>query len=107
MMAQHEFTALVATYAKHGWLLRRVVLRETRGRPSDLPPEVGFHIGVTDAAWFSRSPQRGPYPWEIRSLGPTQFALVEHLDENSPDFEEKLHETEKRLADALNTKRSA
>ena len=103
MISDDEFKALVATYEKHGWQLRRVVLRD----PSVAPAGIETAEGVVDAAWFSRPAQTGPVAWEIRYLGPTQLAYVEHLDENSADLEERLHRTEQRLADAVAAKRTA
>ena len=100
MISQQEFDALVSTYKKHGWVLRRVVC----GREPELNgfgDDVILATGEVDAAWFSRPPKSGPNPWEIRFLGPTQYALVEYLDEDSPDFEEKLHQIEERLRNAV------
>ena len=103
MIAENEFKALVATYEKHGWQLRRVVLEDETTAPSG----VATGKSVVDAAWFSRPPQAGLIAWEIRYLGPTQLAFVEHLDENSAGFEKQLRQTEQRLADAVAIKRTA
>jgi hypothetical protein len=103
MISADEFRALVATYEKHGWQLRRVVLQDT----SKAPAAAETTQGIVDAAWFSRPPKPGPNAWEIRYLGATQLAFVEHLDENSPDFEDELYRIEQRLADAVAAKRTA
>jgi len=107
MITPAEFEALVATYAQHGWLLRRLVLEDTSTAPGGIPANISVTNGVVDAAWFSRPPQPGPIAWEIRYLGASQYALVEHLDENSVDFDEKLHQTEQQLSDAVRAKRTA
>ncbi|HEY2847115.1 MAG TPA: hypothetical protein VGI80_04805 [Pyrinomonadaceae bacterium] len=107
MIAPPEFETLVATYIQHGWLLRRVVLQNTADVAEGLTPDISVRQSIIDAAWFSRPPNAGPIAWEIRYLGPTQYALVEHLDEAATDFEEKLHQTEQRLADAVNAKQTA
>jgi len=107
MITPAEFDALIATYVQHGWLLRRLVLRDTSATPKGLDANVAVANCVVDAAWFSRPPKAGPVAWEIRYLGSSQYALVEHLDENAADFNEKLHQTEQRLADAVHAKRTA
>ena len=104
MTSPAEFEALIATYVQHGWLLRRVVLQDVSNAPGGLTEDVTLTKCVVDAAWFSRPPQTGPIAWEIRYLGASQYALVEHLDENSADFEQKLHQTEQRMADAVRAK---
>src|SRR5947209_7419286 len=107
MISRDEFDALVATYEQYGWVLRRVVLQDISKAPADLPPEVAVGEGIVDAAWFSRPPKLGQNAWEIRYLGGTQYALVEHLDENSADLEEKLHQIEERLSGAVTAKGKA
>ena len=107
MITLTEFEALIATYVQHGWLLRRVVLQDVSNAPRGLTKDVTLTKGIVDAAWFSRSQKPGPIAWEIRYLGSSQYALVEHLDENSADFEQKLHQTEQRLVDAVHAKRTA
>jgi hypothetical protein len=99
-------TEILETYKKYGWLLRRVLLTE-RARGS-----LGDHLKATfggvpivpsdiDAAWFSRNPQSGSIPWEIRHLSSNPYALVEHVDEASADFEAILADVEARLRSAV------
>ena len=107
MISDSQFDELVSTYKQYEWLLRRVVVSPDAVPPSNLTADVEIENGTVDAAWFSREPTEGEIAWEVRYLGPTQYALVEHLDEDSPDFEEKLRETEARLADAVAAKRFA
>ena len=107
MIDRQAFEALVATYEMHGWVLRRVVASKPQSLLTGRDRDIVVTNGVTDAAWFSRPPQPGSIAWEIRYLGASQYALVEHLDENSPDFEDKLRQTEQRLADAVAAKRGA
>jgi hypothetical protein len=106
MISQPEFDSLVAIYETHGWVLRRVVANGETVKITT-PKEVHVENGTVDAAWFSRPPTAGSIAWEIRYLGGTQYALVEHLDEASHDFEDKLHQTEQRLADAVAVKQAA
>lgn len=107
MISEQEFDALLTTYEKHGWVLRRVVVVDKGKIPRDLPQDLVVRMGIVNAVWFSRPPKSGSLPWEIRYLGPTPYALVEHLDENSDDFEQRLHQTEERLADVVAAKRKA
>lgn len=102
MISVEEFGEIVTIYQKHGWILRRVLLSaETRKRLSVLPDGVAVVGSMIDAAWFSRPPQAGEVAWEIRSLGQTPFALVQFVDEDSPDFEQVLEEVKDRLAESL------
>jgi hypothetical protein len=107
MIDATELRTLIETYERYGWQLRRLAAHDTATADAFGPVNVPISVGVTDAAWFSRPPTDGEVAWEIRYLGTTQYALVEHLDENSPDFEDKLHRTEQRLADAVAAKRKA
>jgi hypothetical protein len=93
--------SLIETYQKYGWEFRRLVAVDSEAAAGVSDLGVPLSIGVTNAAWFSRPPQSGPVAWEIRYLGGAHYALVEHLEENSADFEQKLHEIEQRLADAV------
>lgn len=97
-----QFREIVATYEKHGWMLRRVLLSaETRKRLTARPADVDIIDSEIDAAWFSRPPESGIISWEIRSLGATPFALVEFVDEDSPDFEHVLDAVKQRMAESL------
>lgn len=103
---------IIATYTKHGWLLRRVLLT-TGSKPvatdslSNAFGDAEIRESLLNAAWFSRPPQAGGVAWELRYLGSTPFALVEHADENSPDFEEVLADVEERLRLAIAGKHAA
>jgi hypothetical protein len=102
MISEREFDEIVNMYEKHGWVLRRVLLSVgTRGRLTAIPADVTIIDSDIDAAWFSRPPKAGTISWEIRSLGSTPFALVEFVDEDSPDFEQTLDEVKQRMADSL------
>ena len=103
---------IVATYSKHGWLLRRVLLipdsmTAFSKSPTDAFESVPVHESKLDAAWFSRPPKTGGVAWELRYLGSTPFALVEHADEDSEEFENVLAEVEGRLMSAIAKKHTA
>ncbi|HTH51135.1 MAG TPA: hypothetical protein VL501_04335 [Pyrinomonadaceae bacterium] len=104
MIDTDELRDLIKTYERYGWQFRRLAAKDTRSANGYGSVGVPISVGVTDAAWFSRPPGDGPVAWEIRYLGGTQYALVEHLDENSPDFEDQLHQMEERLASAVAAK---
>ena len=100
---------IIATYEKHGWNLRRVLLSPVSKRKfvdslADLVGGIPFADAEFDAAWFSRSPKTGAVAWEIRYLGELQFALLETLDESDPAFESYLHNIEERLKQSIAAK---
>lgn len=101
---------IIQTYAKHSWILRRVLLtarsRKSLGsKATELFSDVKINNGDIDAAWFSRSPAKGEIAWEIRHLSETPFSLLEYADENAGDFEFKLLEVEDRLTKSVALKR--
>ena len=98
---------IVATYQKHGWILRRVLLSGPAKQA--LGPTIGdlpVVDSTIDAAWFSRPPQSGGVAWEIRYLGDEPFALLENIDESSPTFEDDLSSIEARLFHAVAARKS-
>ena len=109
MMDTGTIAEIIATYKKHGWVLRRVLLSAAASASLDSQVVAGVPVMPSDidAAWFSRPPAEGGVAWEIRYLGPTPFALVENMNENEPDFEERLRSVEARLAAAVASKKSA
>ncbi len=106
MISEHTVREIIAVYAKHGWVLRRVLL-SAGPKKAILPDGEQTFDGVPvsdsdiDAAWFSRPYKPGGVAWEIRYLGPTQYALVENIDEDGPDFENSLRDVEARLREAM------
>lgn len=103
-MTPDQIRSLIAVYESNGWLLRRVLVRASRmadvreildGRGNDAELE----CGNLNAAWFSRKPQGKPVAWELRSLESTPYAILDHLDETSPDFSERLKAIEDRLCE--------
>ena len=112
MTTASEFRSIVDLYVKHGWVLRRVLLsallrNEIAGQIESDFPDVPIHDRDYNAAWFSRPIAVGPIAWEVRNLGGTPYALVEHLDENDPDFEAALQMAEQRMVAAVASRKSA
>lgn len=100
---------IIATYAKHGWLLRRVLLSAGSRPKLDEADAEEYTIidSETDAAWFSRPPKPGGVAWELRHLGGSPFALLENIDEFADNFETALTEVETRLRSAVQGKEQA
>jgi len=94
---------LVATYEKHGWRLRRILLRnETKEEVPALEKQLAeaeFLDAPIDALWFSRRSQQNREAWELRLLGEPPYALFETFGPNDSEKEreEKREEMELRL----------
>ena len=93
---------ILATYEKHGWRLRRALLRpETRAALTDesWSGEASIEVGEIDALWFSRPSHEGREAWELRLLTENPFALFEtfEVDETEEQREEMRREMEARL----------
>lgn len=103
---------IVESYSKHGWQLRRVLLRpETRtklaaGSASDplSSTEVQIEEAAVDGLWFSRASHELREAWELRLLAESPFALFETFekDETEEQREEMRREMEARLRDYVN-----
>ena len=105
-----RFDEILATYRRHGWCLRRVLMRgETLAqlRVSNGGDEAARFEGVpvrefeVDAMWFARASHGGREAWELRLVGETPYALFELFeeDEAEDDREDVRREMEARLAE--------
>ena len=97
-----QIKEILATYNKHGWRLRRVLLTpETRTEIEDYDWAGGAPIELRefDALWFSRASQRNREAWELRLIATTQYALFETFEAAEPEAarEEVRKEMEARL----------
>jgi len=98
---------IVATYEKHGWQLRRVLLR--RETHADLKQEkAAFGLAVmeeapVDALWFSRASHNQREAWELRLVAESPFALFETFehDETEEQRDEMRREMEARLREHM------
>ena len=95
---------LVATYRKHGWLLKgAVLLTATRAELTEKEPDLLRPLVVKedsfDALWFSRPSQKDRVAWELRLLAESQYALFEtfEAEETEEQREEMRVEMEARL----------
>ena len=103
---------IVETYHKHGWQLRRVLLRpETRAELASESafdslslPEAQIEEAAVDGLWFSRPSHEQREAWELRLLTENPFALFETFekDETEEQREEMRREMEARLRDYVN-----
>lgn len=98
------FTELVATYHKHGWELRRALLRPAtlaELQSQELLKNVPVKDAAVDALWFSRPSHNNREAWELRLLAQTQYALFEafEADETEEEREDMRLEMEARLRD--------
>ena len=106
-MTRETIDEIFATYRKYGWIPRRLILTpDSKSKVASPESDVQVYDGDIDAAWFSRPPTNGEIAWEIRYLGNTPYALLENLDEASPEFEERLETIQGRLKDAVAAKRN-
>lgn len=95
---------IIATYQRHGWELRRVLLRpatraEINHRARELLKEVRFVDAEFDALWFARPSHEGREAWELRLLADQAYALFEAFepDETEEESEEARREMENRM----------
>lgn len=98
---------IVSTYQKHGWHLRRALLRpETNAELKDDPGATSFSLNgveveesAVDGLWFSRPSLAEREAWELRLLAETPFALFETFEKDEPEEarEERRREMEAQL----------
>ena len=107
-----QFRATLATYRKHGWQLRRVLmrpdtlaaLRADGGADDDAPAQfenVAVQPAPFDAMWLARPSHGGREAWELRLIAEPPFALFELFepDEAEEDREDVRREMEARMRD--------
>ena len=97
---------ILATYEKHGWRLRRALLRrETHALIVDTgwAPNATIDEGDFDALWFSRASHQGREAWELRLVAEAQYALFETFEADEPERarEEVRREMEARMRDKV------
>ena len=97
---------LVATYRKHGWELRGVLLQpatlsEFQPQEAELLKNVPLREATFDAFWFSRPSHNQREAWELRLLAQTPYALFETFepDETEEERQDVKQEMEARMRD--------
>lgn len=112
MNQRERIRDILATYQKHGWQLRRVLLvpesRATIVENEELPFE-GARIddANVDALWFSRPSTGAREAWELRLVAETPYALFETFAADEPEAaqEEVRREMEARMNEFTTRKR--
>jgi hypothetical protein len=103
---------IVANYARHGWRLRRALLRpETRAAAEEsdaLFQDARLEESTVDALWFSRASAAGREAWELRLVADTPYALFEafEADEAEEEREDVRREMEARLREYGESKKA-
>jgi hypothetical protein len=99
-----RFSETLNNYRRHGWQLRRVLLRpESRAEVGASAANIFENAEVqdfsVDALWFSRVSHAGREAWELRLVAETPYALFEtfEADEVEEEREEVRQEMEARL----------
>jgi hypothetical protein len=105
MNQRDRIREILATYQKHGWQLRRVLLRpETRAEVVNKGELIFEGARVEDAnidaLWFSRPSPGGREAWELRLIAETPYALFETFKADEPEeaHEEMRQEMEARIS---------
>jgi hypothetical protein len=105
------FMELVATYRKHGWELRSVLLQpathsEFQPPETDLLQNIPVRDATFDALWFSRPSHDEREAWELRLLAQTPYALFETFeqDETEEERQDVKQEMEARMRDYASEK---
>ena len=103
MKSADLFTEITAIYRKHGWQLRRVLLRPETRVELQLPENLLVEEATFDALWFSRPSHEDREAWELRLLAQTQYALFEtfEADETEEERDDVKLEMEARLREYL------
>ena len=96
---------IISTYQRHGWQLRRALLRSetletfTATVNSGESGSLQIEESEVDALWFSRASHAEREAWELRLISENPFALFETFekDETEEQREEMRREMEARL----------
>ena len=92
------FAEIINNYQRHGWELRRVLLRaETRAGLNESARELFKDLPLVDsefdALWFGRPSHAGREAWELRQVATQPYALFEAFE---ADEDEELREDARR-----------
>lgn len=103
MKTSAPINEILDLYQKHGWQLRRVLLRpESRETfESEMWPLGGVEPqeAAIDALWFSRPSHEKREAWELRLVAENPYALFEtfEADESEEEREDVRREMEARM----------
>jgi len=94
---------IIASYERHGWTLRRILLRPSSRdelkSSADAFPEAALIDAEIDALWFARPSHDQREAWELRLIAETAYALFEafEADESDEEREDVRREMENRM----------
>jgi hypothetical protein len=107
-MSVELFYEIVATYQRHGWKLKRVLIKPTtrsdlKEEAADLFSEAALIESEFDALWFARPSNAGREAWELRLVAQQPYALFAAFepDENEEDREEARLEMEHQMREQV------
>ena len=96
-------TEIMATYERHGWHLRRALLRpQTRDLLTEASHDllsVPVRESDFDALWFARASHAKREAWELRLIAEHPYALFEAFEANETEEEreQSFREMENRM----------
>ncbi len=115
MGSPDKLKEVIETYARHGWRVRRALLRAETSALLQSRPEIAALLNDAsvreeeslDALWFARPSQQGREAWELRLVSDSPYALFETFepDEAEEDREDVRREMEARLREYSEGKR--
>lgn len=98
------FKEIIANYERHGWELRRVLIKPaTRADFNQHAAEIFHEADLVDAEidalWFARPSHAGREAWELRLVAEQPYALFEafEADEIEAEREEARLEMENKM----------
>lgn len=103
-MMPELFKEIIATYQRHGWELKRVLMKpatqtDLKEQTAELFNEAKLIVAEFDALWFARASQAGREAWELRLVAEQPYALFEafEADETEEEREEARMEMENKM----------
>ena len=98
------FKEIIATYQRHGWDLKRVLIKPTTRNDLnehgvELISQASLIDAEFDALWFARPSNAGREAWELRLLAEHPYALFAafEADETEEEREEARLEMEHQM----------
>jgi hypothetical protein len=108
-MTPELFTEIISNYQRHGWELRRVLMKpatriDLGEQSAELFDQANLIEAEFDALWFARASHEGREAWELRLLAEQPYALFEafEADESEAEREEARLEMENKMRAQLN-----
>ena len=100
------FKEIIATYQRHGWELKRVLIKpNTRNELIDAEvfSKASLRDGEFDALWFARPSQGGREAWELRLVAENPYALFAAFEpeETEEEREEARLEMEHQMREQV------